>query len=96
MAIGVCAAARLSEKLGHLTVAEVARIEAVVAAHALPTRLLTALPLAGLLAAMARDKKARAGLTRFVVLKRLGEAVTDDHVPMALAEACFCEVGAMR
>jgi 3-dehydroquinate synthase len=96
VAIGVCAAARLSEKLGHLTVAEVARIEAVVAAHALPTRLRTALPLAGLLSAMARDKKARAGLTRFVVLKRLGEAVTDDHVPMALAEACFCEVGAMR
>jgi 3-dehydroquinate synthetase len=43
---------------------------------------------------MSRDKKVRAGLARFVVLKTPGEAVIRDEVPAALAEACFREVGA--
>jgi 3-dehydroquinate synthase len=73
----------------------VARVDAVVAAHALPVRLRAPLPVAALLAAMARDKKVRAGLPRFVVLKRLGEAATrSDGIAPALVEACFREVGA--
>jgi hypothetical protein len=36
----------------------------------------------------------RAGLPRFVVLKSLGEAITQDGVPSAVVEACFREVGA--
>lgn len=95
VAIGLCAAARLSQKLGLIGAAEVARIDAVVAAHKLPVRLHTPLPLADLFAAMARDKKVRAGLPRFVVLRRLGEAATQDGVPAALAEAAFREVGAV-
>lgn len=94
VAIGLCAAARLSEKLGMISAAEVARVEKTVAAHALPMRLRAPLTLADLMAAMARDKKARAGKLRFVVLKSLGEAVTRDDVPLALAEECFREVGA--
>jgi 3-dehydroquinate synthetase len=70
-------------------------VETVVAAHALPVRLRAPLPLAALLAAMARDKKVRAGLPRFVVLKSLGEAATQDGVAPALAEAAFLEVGAV-
>ena len=92
--IGLCAAARLSEKLGHLPSADVARIEGVVAAHALPTRLHEPLAVRELFAAMARDKKVRAGLPRFVLLKKIGEAVTCDDVPVALAETSFREVGA--
>lgn len=94
VAVGLCAAARLSAKLGHIAAAEVARIDSVVAAHHLPTRLRAPLALADLLAAMARDKKVRAGLPRFVVLKRIGEAVTQEGVSPELAEACFREVGA--
>jgi 3-dehydroquinate synthase len=94
VAIGLCAAARLSQKLGFIGSAEVARTEAVVAAHGLPVRLRTPLALAELFGAMARDKKVRAGLPRFVVLKRLGEAATADGVPAAPAEAAFREVGA--
>jgi 3-dehydroquinate synthase len=94
VAIGLCAAARLSQKLENISAADVRRIEAVVAAHALPVRLPTPLPLADLLKAMARDKKARAGLPRFVVLKKIGNAVTHDNVPPALVEACFREIGA--
>ena len=75
--------------------ADETRIAKVVAAHALPTRLRAPLPLATLMAAMARDKKVRAGLPRFVVLKKVGEAATQDGVTNALAEACFRSVGAV-
>ncbi len=68
VAIGLCAAARLSQKLGAISAAEVTRIERVVAAHALPVRLRAPLAYAELHAAMTRDKKVRAGGLRFVVL----------------------------
>ena len=95
VAIGLCAAARLSQKLGYIDAAEVARVDAVVAAHALPTRLREPLPLAPLMAAMARDKKVRAGGLRFVVLKSLGDSATQGGIDPALAEASFREVGAV-
>jgi len=66
----------------------------VVAAHGLPARLRTPIPVAELFAAMARDKKVRVGEMRFVVLKALGAAATQSGVDRALAEAAFLEVGA--
>ncbi|MEO6874435.1 MAG: 3-dehydroquinate synthase [Opitutaceae bacterium] len=96
IAIGLSAAARLSQKLGTISVPEVARIEAVIAAHALPVKLRAPLTITALLAAMARDKKVRGGLPRFVTLARLGEAVTrSDGITPALVETCFREVGAV-
>ena len=95
VAIGLAAAARLSQKLGYLGATEVARIEAVLVAHALPVHLRSPLPLASLLAAMARDKKVRAGALRFVVLKTLGLAATHGDIDPALAAASFREVGAV-
>ncbi len=95
VAIGLCAAARLSQKIGYIGAAEVARIERVVTAHALPVRLRVPLAFAALHAAMGRDKKVRAGGLRFVVLKRLGLAATQDDVPPAAVEASFREVGAV-
>ena len=94
VAIGLCAAARLSQKLGSLSAGDVARVDAVVAAHALPVRLRQPLPHPALQAAMARDKKVRSGLPRFVVLRKLGEAATQDGIASELAEASFREVGA--
>lgn len=94
VAIGMCAAARLSAKLGHLGGADVVRVEAVIAAHRLPVKLRTPLALTDLLAAMARDKKVRAGMPRFVVLRKLGDAATQEGVSAALAAECFREVGA--
>jgi 3-dehydroquinate synthase len=94
VAIGLCAAARLSQKLGYLGAGEVARVDRVVAAHALPGKLRAPLPYAELHAAMTRDKKVRAGGLRFVVLKRLGEAATQSDVPAGLVEESFREVGA--
>jgi len=60
----------------------------------LPTRLRTPLRLDDLLAAMARDKKVRAGLHRFVILKQLGAAATSEDVSLEQARSCFREVGA--
>ena len=94
VAIGLVAAGRLSQKLGRISAADAARIEAVVAAHQLPVRLRAPLPLASLLGSMGRDKKVRAGALRFIVLTGLGAAVTQGAVDPALVEASFREVGA--
>jgi 3-dehydroquinate synthase len=95
VAIGLAAAARLSQKLGYVEAAEVARIDAVLMAHDLPVKLRAPLPLGPLMAAMARDKKVRAGALRFVVLKTIGNAATQGGVDPALAEESFREVGAI-
>jgi len=94
VAIGLVAAARLSHRLGLVPESVIGRVERVLAAHALPVRLAAPLPLATLMAAVARDKKVRAGLPRFVVLTRIGEAATRDGVSAELAEECFRAVGA--
>jgi 3-dehydroquinate synthase len=94
VAIGLCAAARLSHKLGTLSRQDAERVAAVVAAHQLPTALRAPLKLDDLFSAMARDKKVRAGVLRFVTLNRIGEAVTREGVPAQLAEDAFREVGA--
>jgi 3-dehydroquinate synthase len=94
VAVGLCAAARLSERLGLIGAGEVARVDRVVAVHDLPVRLRAPLPLDSLTAAMGRDKKVRAGGLRFVVLRALGEAATLGGVDPVLAAAAFREVGA--
>ncbi len=95
VAIGLCAAARLSQKLGYIGAAEVARVDAVVAAHGLPVRLREPLALEALIAAMSRDKKVRAGVLRFVVMTALGVSITQGGVDAELAAASFREVGAV-
>ena len=96
VAIGLAAAARLSQKLGYLSPADLARVESVIAAHNLPVRLREPLALNVLTAAMGRDKKVRAGRLRFVVLRKLGEAATQGDIDPQLAESAFREVGAVN
>ena len=74
--IGLCAAARLSQKLGYIGDGEVRRVKHSVSAHGLPAKLRGPLVYAELRDAMMRDKKVRAGGLRFVVLRGLGEAIT--------------------
>ena len=95
VAIGLAAAARLSEKLGLIPANDITRIDRTLAAHALPERLREALPLAALMTAMTRDKKARSGALRFVVMPEIGAAVTRAEVPPALVEQTWREVGAV-
>lgn len=93
VAIGLAAAARLSEKLGHISSADVSRIDAVLKAHQLPVRLREPLRVEDLMVAAARDKKVRAGLPRFVIMESLGTAVTRDGIEPALARDCFTAIG---
>jgi 3-dehydroquinate synthase len=95
VAVGLSAAARLSARLGFLTLAEVERVDRVVTAHALPVRLREPLSLDKLMATMARDKKVRGGQLRFVVLKKLGEAATQSGIDPALVEQVWRELGAV-
>lgn len=94
VAIGLAAAARLSEKLGMLSADDTARVARVVAAHALPVSLREPLPLAALMTAMTRDKKVRAGTPRFVVLNAIGSSATRSGVDAALVEKTWLEAGA--
>ncbi len=92
--IGLAGAARLSHALGSLTSADVARVEAVVAAHGLPVRLSAPLALDALREAMRRDKKNRAGRLHFIVLEALGRATTRADIPPDLVDAVWRELGA--
>jgi len=95
VAVGLAAAARLSQKLGYLTRDDTARVEGTVAAHGLPVRLRSALAVSALVESMQHDKKVRAGRLRFVVLKQLGEAATQSGIDPALVEAVWRELGAV-
>ncbi|MBE2214804.1 MAG: 3-dehydroquinate synthase [Opitutaceae bacterium] len=92
--VGLVAAARLSELLGLVPAADVARVRRVVEAHTLPVRLRAPLATDALVEAMKRDKKVKHGRLRFVVLERLGTAVTRDEVDPALAVQIWKEMGA--
>lgn len=95
VAIGLAGAARLSQKLGLIPAGDVARIDRVLAAHQLPTRLRMPLPVADLQAATTRDKKNRADGVRFVILNSVGTAATRAGIPPATVEAVWRELGAV-
>ncbi len=80
ISMGMCAAAHLSQKRAGFNAAEAERLRALIKASGLPTRLDGTFGPGELLSAMRLDKKAREGKLRFVLLKRLGEAVVSDAV----------------
>jgi 3-dehydroquinate synthase len=85
IAIGMCCAGFLSVKRAGLSQNDAARLKSLIAAVGLPTRPGERLSADQLFATMRLDKKAAGGKLRFVLLKRLGEAVlsnaiTDDDV----------------
>lgn len=92
--IGLVLATRLSVELGQLRTETIERVESVVSAYNLPTRLQSELPVDQLMAAMQRDKKTRGGKLRFVTMKALGDAVTNDGVDPKLVEEVWNEATA--
>ena len=92
VAVGMVAAARLSARLTGLPVADVARIEKLLAQLALPVHA-PGLAWPELKAAMKLDKKAQGGVPRFVLLKKIGEAVTGYAVPEDILEAIAKDLG---
>jgi len=72
--LGMCAAGHLAESLGLVDAAFVARQRACFEAYGLPVRW-PELPVDETMAAMTKDKKARAGTMKFIVALRIGEVV---------------------
>jgi len=91
VAIGLVLATRLSVELGLLRTKEIERVETLLAAYQLPTRLRKPLETDQLMLAMQRDKKTRGGKLRFVSMKALGEAITSDEVDPKLIEEIWLQ-----
>lgn len=88
VAAGTLLAAALSNRLGWIRGAELDRIEQLMARAGLPTRAPDLGP-DHYLSLMASDKKVEAGKLRFVLLKRLGEAILTQDVS---SEAVLAEL----
>ena len=96
VAIGLHLAADLSRLLGWLAPADAERVRAVIAAAGLPTTVPEGMTPADFMRHMAHDKKVAAGKLRFVLLRRLGEALVTADVPSDKLEALLerhCSAG---
>ena len=91
IAIGMHCAARLSVRCAGLPAADAQRIVKLCKVSGLPVRIGDDYNLAALRAAMRVDKKAVGGRLRFVLLKRLGQAVVSDAVTDAEIEEAVHE-----
>ena len=80
IAMGMCCAAQLSVKRAGLNDAEAERLCRLIDASGLPTRLGEKFRNDQLLAATQLDKKAFGGKLRFILLRKLGDAVISDAV----------------
>ncbi|MEE8370143.1 MAG: 3-dehydroquinate synthase [Dehalococcoidia bacterium] len=91
VAIGMTAAAAISQRLGLLSAEVERRQRGLLERFALPVRA-RGLDRSAVLAAMALDKKVRAGEVRWVLLEDVGRTVLRDDVPLALVEEVLGEV----
>ena len=96
VALGCCMAFRYSAREGLCAVEDVARVETVVAAAGLPTRLAQAGAFKAdrLLALMAGDKKAEGGALTLILARGIGEAFVAKRVDAAKVRAFLIEEGA--
>jgi len=94
VAAGMLLAAKLSQRIGHLTAADTRRLGALLKAAGLPLDP-PALGLERYLELMGHDKKVAGGRIHFVLLKRIGEAHVLGDVPRA-ALAAVLEGGAVH
>jgi 3-dehydroquinate synthase len=92
VAMGLVAAANLSARLGHCSLALQERIELALSKVGLPTRIPKHLSPELLLKAMDSDKKRLAGQLRFVLLREVGQAFVTDAVPDPAILATLQEV----
>jgi len=83
VAVGMHAAGLIARDLGLLASAELERQQGLIRAAGLPERA-PGLSAEAILEAMLSDKKVRDGRPRFVLLDRIGHAVTRDDVPDAV------------
>ncbi|MDD4984433.1 MAG: 3-dehydroquinate synthase [Dehalococcoidales bacterium] len=85
VAIGMLAAARISQRMSVLAQNELARLESLVRRAGLPTRLPDP-EMGKLVAAMKQDKKVLKGRLRFVLPESLGKVFITEEVDLSLVE----------
>jgi 3-dehydroquinate synthase len=85
VAIGMLAAARISNKQGILDKNELSRLESVIKRAGLPTQMPN-LELKKIIQAIEHDKKILRGKIRFVLPKSIGSAFVTDEVSLSLVE----------
>jgi len=85
VAIGMLAAARISNKMGMLDESEVVRLKKVIEGAGLPTEM-PDLKVTEMMQAMRHDKKVRQDKVRFVLLKSIGDVLITDEVNPSLVE----------
>ena len=90
VAIGMLAAARISNKLGILDKNEVGRLKEVIARAGLPTQIPT-LQFEKMIQAMKHDKKIMQGKIRFVLPKTIGEVLITEEVSPSIVEQVLVE-----
>ncbi|MDO8578602.1 MAG: 3-dehydroquinate synthase [Dehalococcoidales bacterium] len=90
VAIGMVAAAKISNRMGMLSDADVARIKELIVRAGLPVEL-PLLEITRLMHAMKHDKKVLQGRIRFVLPRTVGEVVISDGVNNSLVEQVFLE-----
>ncbi|HSW57858.1 MAG TPA: 3-dehydroquinate synthase [Dehalococcoidales bacterium] len=93
VAIGMVAAATLSEQGGFCTKETVSRLKAVATAAGLPVKI-PRLDTKKILQAIQHDKKKTSGRVRFILLKEIGEAFIYDEIETELLDSLLQEMNA--
>jgi 3-dehydroquinate synthase len=91
VAVGMFLAAHMSARLGWLNAADVVRVENMLQAFQLPTRVPAELNQQRMLNLMRVDKKVQGGKIRLVLLKALGEAVISADYEMDILKEILAE-----
>lgn len=89
VALGMLAACRLSNMMGLLGAAQVARVEAILSRFALPDKLSEPISADAVLEAIRLDKKMRGGKVRFVLLESIGKPVVRDDVSEPMVRQAY-------
>ncbi len=93
VAVGMVAAAKISEKRGLISPEITQRLENLLTSLGLPVRLALELPVSEVLTYLRSDKKARSQWPVFVLVRDIGETVFDPEVPEAMVKEVAEELG---
>jgi len=89
ISIGMFVAGMLSEQLCGLDPVDRVRLGTLLTKAGLPARVKRPIPRRRVMDYLARDKKTRDGSVRFVLLKKIGQAVSGQSVPMELLDSAL-------
>lgn len=92
VAMGMVAAARISEKMGYLKSTEPARIEALIRQAGLPAAIPKALDREKVIAQIKMDKKKKDDIVHFVLLKKIGMPFINGHIEHGIIAAVLEEM----